>query len=581
MTKSNLDWQKYLLFAGMAAVSFMLLLEYSDFKDRQVVVKDTTTVSASASIAANNAAPASNTEMAVANNSDMIPQTPDEEAVEAVVAAPEQKMIRVITDSFDVLIDSRGGDIVKVALPRHLAEIDKPDPFVLLNRTESTTYIAQSGLIGIDGTDKPGQRPVFTSAQSEYRLGDDQDSLEVVLSTEQNGVEISKVFTFTRADYLIDLQYRIDNKSNKDWKANLYAQILRDTHAPATDAGIGMQPFLGAAMTTAEENYKKFSFDDIEESKFKETINGGWIAMVQHYFISAWVPDQSQENRFTLQKFKTNNLYSFGYTGPRTVVAAGQQGTIAASFYAGPKDVHRLEEISQYLDLTVDYSWLWWVAKPLFSFLHAINDGFELWGMKIFDGIGNWALSIIVLTICVKAIFFKLSATSYRSMANMRKIQPQMVRMKELYGNDRARMSQEMMKLYKKEKVNPMGGCLPILVQMPVFLALYWVLMESVELRHFSFLWVADLSTKDPLFILPILMGLTMFIQMKLNPTPPDPTQAKIMQMMPIAFTFLFMWFPAGLVLYWVTNNTLSICQQYVITKNIENADKDKDEKTA
>tara|TARA_B100000809_G_C15131908_1_gene528834 strand:+ start:213 stop:1928 length:1716 start_codon:yes stop_codon:yes gene_type:complete len=567
MIKSNLDWQKYLLFAGMAAVAFMLLLRYSDFRDQKQVAIDTTTVSVTNTSTTVSAIQASAPEAFA--DGDMIPQSPDEESLVSAAIAPQQQMIHIVTDSLDVLIDRQGGDIIKVALPRHFAKIDTPDqPFVLLNRTENTTYIAQSGLIGVNGTDKPGQRPVFTSSNTEYRMLDGEDTLEVILSTQQGDVAIEKVFTFKRGDYLIDLQYRLNNQSNDTWKGNMYAQILRDTHAPATDAGIGMQPFLGAALTTKEENYKKFNFDDIEEQKFKETVNGGWVAMVQHYFISAWVPDQGQENRFTLQKFKTNDLYSFGFTTPRLTINSGEQGVIGASFYAGPKDVYRLEEIAPYLDLTVDYSFLWWIAKPLSHFLYFI-----------YDFVGNWGLSIIFLTMAVKAVFYKLSATSYRSMANMRKIQPQMVRMKELYGSDRSRMSQEMMKLYKKEKVNPMGGCLPVLVQMPVFLALYWVLMESVELRHTSFLWLGDLSVKDPYFILPLLMGLTMFIQMKLNPTPPDPTQAKIMQIMPVAFTFLFMWFPAGLVLYWVTNNTLSICQQYVITRNIENAGKDKQDK--
>lgn len=567
MTKSKLDWQKYLLFAAMAAVAFMLLQEYSDFKDRQIVEQDVTTVAAPV----NNRTLSTNIDP-VAISDDSIPVAPEDEAeIKNAVVAPTEKMIRVLTDSLDVLIDSRGGDIIKVALPQHYAKIDTPDqPFVMLNRTENTTYIAQSGLIGTNGTDKPNKRPIFASTKSEYVLADGQDELQVVLTTMQGDVKIEKVFTFKRSDYLIDLQYKIDNQSDQNWKAVFYAQILRDSYAPVTDAGIGMQPFLGAALTTKEENYKKFDFGDIQEATFKETINGGWVAMVQHYFVSAWIPDQNLENRFTLQKFKGKELYSLGFTTPNLMVDAGQQGATGASFYAGPKDVYRLEEIAPYLDLTVDYSWLWWVAKPLFYFLH--------W---IYSLIGNWGLSIIALTIAVKAIFFKLSATSYRSMANMRKIQPQMVRMKELYGSDRARMSQEMMKLYKKEKVNPMGGCLPVLVQMPVFLALYWVLMESVELRHTAFLWVGDLSVKDPYFILPLLMGLTMFIQMKLNPTPPDPTQAKIMQIMPVAFTFLFMWFPAGLVLYWVTNNTLSIAQQYVITKNIEDAHKEKEEKNA
>ncbi|MEC8427220.1 MAG: membrane protein insertase YidC, partial [Pseudomonadota bacterium] len=340
---------------------------------------------------------------------------------------------------------------------------------------------------------------------------------------------------------------------------------------PVETTALGMQPFLGAALTTTEENYKKFDFGDLSDEDlvrqggFKTTIQGGWVAMVQHYFLSAWIPDQEEMNKFSLRKSR-GDIYLMGFTSPQVTVAAGTQGVIKAGFYAGPKDIYRLEDISPYLDLTVDYGWLWWVAKPLF---HVLN--------YIYGLLGSWGWSIIALTVLIKAVFFHLSATSYRSMAKMRKFGPEMQRMKDLYGDDRQRMQQEMMKLYKKEKINPLGGCLPILVQMPVFISLYWVLMESVELRHTPFLgWIDDLSVKDPLFILPLIMGATMWIQQKLNPTPPDPTQARIMQMMPIVFTFMFLWFPAGLVLYWVVNNTLSIAQQYVITRQIEAAESDK-----
>jgi YidC/Oxa1 family membrane protein insertase len=282
--------------------------------------------------------------------------------------------------------------------------------------------------------------------------------------------------------------------------------------------------------------------------------------MVQHYFISAWIPDAASQNTYHLRKLGDNDLYLMGFTGKVNDVAPGTQGSITANFYAGPKDTERLEQISPYLDLTVDYGWLWWVAKPLF------------WVLKfIHNLVGNWGLAIIGLTLCVKLLFFKLSATSYKSMAKMRKLAPKMAELKERLGDDRQKFSQEMMKMYKTEKVNPFGGCLPLLIQMPVFLALYYVLMESVELRHSPFFgWILDLSVKDPYFVLPIIYGITMYFMQKLNPQPTDPMQARIMQMLPLIFTFMFLWFPAGLVLYWVTNNTLSIIQQYIITKQID-----------
>jgi YidC/Oxa1 family membrane protein insertase len=324
-----------------------------------------------------------------------------------------------------------------------------------------------------------------------------------------------------------------------------------------------MNPYLGAALTTGEENFKKITFQDMAEQKFQTSKQGGWIAMVQHYFISAWIPDSNSTNQYYSYKLNTSDLYLMGFTSPVVTVAPTNQGSIKASFYAGPKDTERLEQISPFLDLTVDYGWLWWIAKPLFWLMDKIH-GF----------VGNWGLAIIGLTLLVKALFFHLSATSYKSMAKLRKLQPKLVELKERYGEDRQKFSQEMMKLYKTEKVNPFGGCLPLLIQMPVFIALYWVLMESVELRHAPFFgWIMDLSIKDPYFVLPIIYGATMWAMQKLNPQPTDPMQARIMNMLPFIFTFMFLWFPAGLVLYWVTNNILSITQQYIITRQIEKAD--------
>lgn len=537
---------KYLLILGMAATAFMLVREWSAFQDRKTpepLAQQTTLISP-------DTPQAQDTTGEVPELSQDKPQ------------AAQQKLIHIATDSLHLKIDTRGGDIVYVSLPKHLAELnDANNPLVLLNQTADHTYVAQSGLVGINGTDKSGDRPVFSTTQDSYQLAEGENELVVDLLYQQGGVAITKRYTFNRNSYLVNLSYRVDNRSDSDWSANLWAQIKRDSQPVATDVGIGMNPYLGAALTTADDKYKKLDFDDIAEAgTIKEAIQGGWIAMVQHYFISAWIPAADSTNNFSLRKATNSDLYFLGFTTPALQVSAGQQGEIGAGFYAGPKDVQTLETISPYLDLTVDYGWLWWIAKPIFWFLHFIH-GF----------IGNWGFSIIVLTIIIKAIFFPLSAASYKSMARMRKLGPLMQDLKERYGDDRQKMSAELMKLYKKEKINPMGGCLPVLVQMPVFIALYWVLMESVELRHTPFLgWIDDLSVMDPYFVLPVIMGLSMYVQFKLNPTPPDPTQAKVMQMMPLFMTFMFLWFPAGLVLYWVCNNIISIAQQYLITRQIE-----------
>jgi YidC/Oxa1 family membrane protein insertase len=564
-----MDWQRSLLIAAMLAVVYMLFLEWNTFQEANTPKVDTATAEAMVTPALPAPdLPDIDTTVDAANVSaqddelPIIPEAQSEQGVEPVAAA-NTRLVRVSTDVLTVLIDTLGGDIVRVELSKHLTALGETDsPFILLNRTATTTYIAQSGLVGTNGTDTKTGRPLFKASADYYTLEPGQETLQVDLTLQQGDVLITKQFHFNRGDYLVGLAYQVDNQSNQPWKAGLFGQIKRDSHNPTVGGGMGMAPFLGAAMTSTEENYKKMDFEDIEEESFKDTVTGGWLAMVQHYFISAWVPDQKTTNTFNLRKLGTQDLYVLGFTSPQVTVEPGEQGELRAAFYAGPKDQYRLEKISPYLDLTVDYGWLWMIAKPLFWVLYQLH-----------EFLGNWGWSIILLTMMIKAAFFRLSATSYKSMANMRKLQPEMARLKELYGDDKQKMSQETMSLYKKEKVNPMGGCLPILVQMPVFIALYWVLLESVELRHSPWiLWIQDLSIKDPYFVLPLIMGASMFIQQKLNPTPPDPTQAKVMQMMPIAFTFFFMFFPAGLVLYWTVNNGLSIIQQWLITRRIEGA---------
>jgi YidC/Oxa1 family membrane protein insertase len=552
-----MDWQRNLLITAIVAVLAVLFVRWNDFKaehapevpsaSTELVVPDVTIPGATAVVEAGD---------------EGIPSVDEPKKANVDLTSPvDSRVITLKSDVLEITIDTYGGDIVRTALldfPETLEE--NASPTVILNRTSDHTYIAQSGLIGKNGTDTNQGRPAFSVVTPNLELQQNQDDLIVEMVYPQGAVKITKQFILRRGDYLVEVNYLIDNRSSQTWQAGLFGQIQRDSYEPPAGDGFGMKPYVGAAITTEETNYKKVSFGDLSEKSVSSDITGGFVAMVQHYFISAWVPNQESTNSFRLKKLGNKDLYTFGFTSPQVEVAAGSQGKLTAGFYVGPKDQYRLEEIAPYLDLTVDYGWLWWVAKPIFHFLTFIH-----------SYVGNWGWAIILLTLSIKLAFFKLSATSYRSMAKMRKLAPEMTRLKELYGDDRQKLSQEMMNFYKKEKVNPMGGCLPILIQMPVFIALYWVLFESVELRQAPWiLWITDLSVKDPYFVLPILNGISMYITTTLQPEPPDPTQAKIMKIMPVAFSFLFAFFPAGLVLYWTVNSMLSIAQQWVITKRVE-----------
>jgi len=553
MAVIKMDWQKNILIAAILAVLFMLAIRWNTYQEQHAPGVAATTTASQAPAAINDVP----TAPAVASNP--VPTT-------EITAAAPTTVVQVVTDSLIVEINPVGGDIVKAALPRHSADIKTPDvPFVLINNDANQTYIAQSGIIGPNATDTAQGRPTFSVEKTSYSLENGQDTLTVDLVLQQNQVKITKRFTFKRGEYLIGIEYLVDNQSDTKWVGNLYGQIKRDSKNmnPKT-TGIGLSPYLGGAIHTKEANYKKVTFDDLKKGNFEATETGSWVSLVQHYFISAWIPDANKSNTFNLAKLPDRDMYIFRFTSSAVEVAPNSQGSLKASFYVGPKDTDVLEKISSSLDLTSDYGPLWMISKPLLVLLKFIH-----------KYVANWGISIILLTLCVKLIFLYPSAISYRSMAKMRKLAPKMAEMKERYGDDRQKMSQEMMKLYQTEKVNPLGGCLPMLIQMPVFLALYWVLMESVELRHAPFfLWINDLSVMDPFFVLPIIYGITMWFMQKLNPQPTDPMQARVMQMLPLVFTFMFLWFPAGLVLYWVTNNTLTIIQQYIITKQIENADK-------
>lgn len=474
----------------------------------------------------------------------------------------EQKKISVETDFLNLSIDTRGGTIVKVNLKNYPLSLEKPDTeFPLLTELPANYYIAQSGLISTNKELAPTHEAIYTSRADSYVMKPGEDTLIVDLNWEnQSGIKVTKRYTFTRNSHLIKVSHHISNMSSAGWSGRQYQQLQRVR--PSDDASsMFIYTYTGGAIYSEEKKYEKIDFDEIDDEKLNRDIKGGWFAMLQHYFVSAWVPPAEQTHHYYTKALK-NGRYVLGSYSPSINVAQGQNGEFNAQFFAGPKLQHELEVISPGLELTVDYGYLTVIAKPLFWVLE-----------KVHNYIGNWGWSIIFLTILIKLAFFKLSETSYKSMANMRKVAPRLQTLKERYGDDKQRLNQAMMEMYKKEKINPLGGCLPMLVQIPVFIALYWVLLESVELRQAEWiLWIDDLSIKDPFYVLPLLMGITMFIQQKLNPPPPDPMQAKIMMSLPVVFTVFFAFFPSGLVLYWFVNNLLSILQQWHITRKIESA---------
>ncbi|MDG4595948.1 MAG: membrane protein insertase YidC [Candidatus Contendobacter sp.] len=471
--------------------------------------------------------------------------------------------VRVVTDLFEAEIDTVGGDLRRVGLRTYPESVEHPDqPFQLLKDSGADLFIAQSGLVALNNGPAPNHYATFVPERTEYRLADGQDTLEVRLNwSDPSGVKVSKTYTFRRGSFLVELNQRVENGGASDWQGGQYRQFQRVPPKVVNSFfGSGVITYTGAVISTPEQRYEKISFDDIAKQELNQTVKDGWVAMIQHYFLGAWVPNPGETEDFYTKKTESANRYIVGMRGAVQTVPAGATGDFHTRLYVGPKLPDVLEQVAPNLQLTVDYGVLTIIAEPLFwllKWIHAI--------------VGNWGWAIIFLTILIKLAFYKLSETSYRSMANMRRLAPELTRLKELYGDDKQKMNEAMMGLYKKEKVNPLGGCLPILVQIPVFIALYWVLVESVQLRQAPFmLWIKDMAIPDPYYVLPLIMGVTMFVQQKLSPAPPDPVQAKVMMALPIVFTFMFLWFPAGLVLYWVVNNILSIAQQWVITKRVE-----------
>lgn len=486
---------------------------------------------------------------------------PATRAIPESTMAADDRLVRVTTPTLDLAIDLLGGDIVELSLPQYPAVIDDDRPVQLLERSRSHTYTAQSGLIGRDGRDNQGTRPLYTAGAQDYSLVEG-GPLTVALRHQADEVTLVKRFLFEPDAYLVTVEYEIDNAGTTEYRAQLFAQLKRDSSRPdASGTFMGPRPYVGAAFTTPDSRYEKIDFEDLDEGQFRVQVSGGWAAVLQHYFLTAWVGDAEEVNGYYGRRLPDGN-YAVGFVAPEIVVAPGRSEVVAARFYAGPKIQKRLEAIAPNLNLTVDYGFLWWLSVPLFWVLDAIH-----------SVVLNWGVAIILLTLAVKILLFPLASVGFRSMAKMKQVMPQMKRLQERYAGDRQKLSQEMMALYRKEGANPFGGCLPLLLQMPVFFALYWVLYESVELRQAPFmLWINDLAAPDPWFVLPILYGASFFLMQLLNPPPPDPMQARVMKTMPILFTVLFVFFPAGLVLYWLVNNILSLAQQWYITRKIEAA---------
>ncbi len=480
---------------------------------------------------------------------------------DAIVATAAR--VRVITDVLDVVIDTQGGDLRQADLTRFPKDSKAPDvPVRLLNEQMPELFIIQSGLRTQNGTE-PTHHVVYKSAQNEYRLRAGQELLEVPLEWRSpEGVTVTKRYQFRPGSYVVDLIQDVTNESGADWSGHQYRQLQRSEGVEDANSQF-IYTYTGGVIYSPEEKYEKIQFNDMTDSNLARDIKDGWAAMIQHYFLGALIPTAGEINHYYTRVID-GNRYVLGLVGPTITIPNGASQAFNSRVFIGPKLQDHLATVAPGLELTVDYGMLTVIAKPIFWLVE-----------KIHAFVGNWGWSIILLTLIIKLAFYKLSETSYRSMAQMRKMAPRLQALKERYGDDRQKLNQAMMDMYRTEKINPLGGCLPIVIQIPVFISLYWVLLESVEMRQAPFiLWLTDLSAKDPYFVLPLIMGVTMFIQQKLNPAPLDPMQAKVMMMLPFIFTVFFAFFPSGLVLYWVTNNVLSIAQQWVITKRVEQGGK-------
>lgn len=474
--------------------------------------------------------------------------------------------IKLISDNLELTISLNGGDIVDAKLLKIKKELDKEDPFELLMTQPKFVYQAQSGLAGPDGIDN-ASRPLYTADKTEYKMAEADNSVSASISLEKDGVTYVKTFSVDRNSYVVNVSYDIKNAGSKDLNLVMYGQLKQsvDNEAIQPSGGFGMvaSAYRGTAYSTDETRYEKTSLDDIASGdRFKVNTKNGWVAMIQHYFVSAWVGSDSENGNVIYKNSgKKDEIAIIGIMSGNTKIAVGEQKTLSSKLWVGPKDQDVMNEVAENLGLTVDYGWLWFISKPLFKLLTFIQ-----------SFVGNWGLAIIVLTFIVRGVMFPLTKAQYTSMAKMRLLQPKIQEIRERYKDDRQKAGAETMKLYKTEKVNPLGGCLPLIIQMPIFIALYWTLMESAELRQSAFiLWIKDLSVYDPFFVLPLLYGVSMFIMQKMSPTAvTDPLQKKIFMAMPFVFTFMFCTFPAGLTLYWLVSNCFTILQQVIIYRSLE-----------
>ncbi|OAJ35581.1 membrane protein insertase YidC [Piscirickettsia salmonis] len=473
------------------------------------------------------------------------------------------KHIQIYTDLLHLTVDTAGGSIVQANLENYANELDSKDKILLFNDDANQYYVAQTGIETLSGQ-QSHQHVTYQASAEKYTLAPGQQTLRVVLTGQlTNGIKVEKIYQINRGSYQVHVTTRLSNQSLGVWSGQLYSQLVRKEQAQSKSLLDSYTTYTGAAISSQHSNYKKVSFADMREQSLNLPTEGGWVAMLQHYFVSAWIPSTKDQNTL-YSAVGADNRYIIGFKGPLLTLKPGQVTEESAKLYVGPIVAKRLEAVAPNLQRTLDYGWFWFFSEALF------------WVMDHFFMLfGNWGLAIIFTTVVVKLIFFPLTAKSYRSMAKMRKLQPEIKKIQERHKDDRQKAGQAVMTLYRDKKVNPLGGCLPMLIQIPVFIALYWMIMESVELRHAPFiLWIHDLSVKDPFYILPILMGISMFVQQRLTPAPPDPTQAKIMMFLPVVFTFLFAHFPAGLVLYWIINNTLTIVQQWWMMRDVDKEDR-------
>ena len=554
-----MDNQRLFLFIALSLVLMFLWQAWEGNKHKELatVSVSTPTTTGNVSKLPDSAPSATN----VAPSAVSASSTSQPTAVPSAALKSAQR-IHIVSDLFIAEIDTAGGDLRRLDLTHYPVATDKPnEPFQLFNDTLPNLFIAQTGVVG-SNSPAPDSDAVFSADKTEYRLADGTDSIEARLSwTHSDGIVIVKTYTFHRNSYLVDVKVEITNNSAKEWKGRVYRQLQR-TKVGEVGQSSFVNTYMGGVVSSERNKYDKIKFESMGEWKPQDSFyKGGWAAMLQHYFFSAWIPLQDQSNHYYTNVLDQTR-YIIGMMTEELVIPVGGNSAQIARLYAGPKDQHHLKDVAPNLELVVDYGVLTIIAQPVF------------WLLDFFYRmLGNWGWAIVCVTIVIKAVFYKLSQTSYKSMAHMRRVQPKMQALRERYADDRQRMSQGLMDLYKKEKINPLGGCLPMVVQIPVFIALYWVLLESVELRQADFIfWIHDLASKDPYYVLPVLMGASMFIQQRLNPPVPDPIQQKVMMALPFVFLFFFAFFPSGLVLYWVVNNVLSIAQQWYITRSIERA---------